>query len=319
MRSAILAFVFLALSASAFSISVDTFSADYTIDAKTTLVTYFIYPRAEGDENFILDVPRDAKIVSFSVDGFFPKYVERREGTRKLITFPVNQSSGRIKVSFITDEYVDSGKKSYFTADIRSRYQISSLSSRLTLPSNSLLVKSSKDGGAVFPEGRIETDGTSMFIFWGAKNVAPENPFSMFVIYSTLKSANLLLVLISILAIAGAYAAASYFIQRRKSAASPSSKHSGKVATPPTEETPKASSAEERKVRHIYSHLKEEEQQIVNILSDRDGKIEQGTLVIITGFSKAHLSRLLAELEERKIIHKEKKGKKNIIWLKEGR
>lgn len=63
--------------------------------------------------------------------------------------------------------------------------------------------------------------------------------------------------------------------------------------------------------------LKEDEQAIVNILKKRDGRMcEQGTLRVITGLPKASLSRLLKELEERKVIYKEKKGRKNFVFLR---
>jgi len=63
-------------------------------------------------------------------------------------------------------------------------------------------------------------------------------------------------------------------------------------------------------------HLKEDEKQIVNILKQREGKAEQGTLRIVSGFPKSTLSRILKELEERNIIYKEKRGKKNMIFLR---
>ena len=66
----------------------------------------------------------------------------------------------------------------------------------------------------------------------------------------------------------------------------------------------------------LLRHLKEEEQQLIRVLKDRDGQCEQGTLRIATDFSKAHLSRLLSELEARKVIRKERRGKKNIVFLK---
>ena len=66
----------------------------------------------------------------------------------------------------------------------------------------------------------------------------------------------------------------------------------------------------------IEKHLKEDEEQIVNILKRKEGSCEQGTLRVVTGFSKATLSRLLSELEARKIVYKEKRGKKNIVFLK---
>jgi uncharacterized membrane protein len=69
-------------------------------------------------------------------------------------------------------------------------------------------------------------------------------------------------------------------------------------------------------VWNIENHLKEDEEQVVNILKQREGNCEQGTLRVITGFSKAKLSGLLMELEARKIVHKEKRGKKNLVFLK---
>ena len=66
----------------------------------------------------------------------------------------------------------------------------------------------------------------------------------------------------------------------------------------------------------IERHLKEEERVIVRLLRQREGRCEQGTLCIVSGFSKATLSRLLVELEMRGIILKEKQGKKNIVHLR---
>ena len=63
-------------------------------------------------------------------------------------------------------------------------------------------------------------------------------------------------------------------------------------------------------------HLKEEEKQVVNILKQRESQAEQGTLRIVSGLPKSTLSRILKELEERNIIYKEKRGKKNMVFLR---
>ena len=63
-------------------------------------------------------------------------------------------------------------------------------------------------------------------------------------------------------------------------------------------------------------HLKEEEKQVVNILRQREGRAEQGTLRVVSGLPKSTLSRILKELEERNIIYKEKRGKKNMVFLR---
>ena len=66
----------------------------------------------------------------------------------------------------------------------------------------------------------------------------------------------------------------------------------------------------------IEKHLKENENVIINILKQRNGQAEQGTLRVVSGFPKASLSRILKELEERKVIFKEKRGKKNLVFLR---
>ena len=66
----------------------------------------------------------------------------------------------------------------------------------------------------------------------------------------------------------------------------------------------------------VEKHLKEEERIIVRLLRQREGRCEQGTLCIVSGFSKATLSRLLAELETRVIVRKVQQVKKNMVYLR---
>ncbi|MBW2970655.1 hypothetical protein KY320_00680 [Candidatus Woesearchaeota archaeon] len=72
-----------------------------------------------------------------------------------------------------------------------------------------------------------------------------------------------------------------------------------------------------KKPKQSVVGLKEDEEMIVNVLQQREGKMcEQGTLRVITGWPKSSLSKLLTELEERGVIHREKRGKKNLVFLK---
>ena len=66
----------------------------------------------------------------------------------------------------------------------------------------------------------------------------------------------------------------------------------------------------------VDKYLKEDEKIVVNILRQRGGVTSQSTLRIAGNFSKATLSRLLKELEQRNIIKKEQRGKKNLVILK---
>ena len=73
---------------------------------------------------------------------------------------------------------------------------------------------------------------------------------------------------------------------------------------------------EEKQESNVDRYLKEDERIIINVLRMKHNSCSQATLRIVTDFSKARLSRLLTELEERGVIYKEQQGRKNIITLK---
>ncbi|MCX6706569.1 MAG: MarR family transcriptional regulator [Candidatus Woesearchaeota archaeon] len=66
----------------------------------------------------------------------------------------------------------------------------------------------------------------------------------------------------------------------------------------------------------VDKYLKEDEKTVISILRQRGGVMSQSTLRIAGNFSKATLSRILKELEQRNIIKKEQRGKKNLVILK---
>ncbi|MBD3313850.1 hypothetical protein GF345_05400 [Candidatus Woesearchaeota archaeon] len=66
----------------------------------------------------------------------------------------------------------------------------------------------------------------------------------------------------------------------------------------------------------VDKYLKEDEKAVVTLLRQRGGVVSQSTLRIAGDFSKATLSRLLKELEDRNVVKKEKRGKKNLVILK---
>jgi uncharacterized membrane protein len=67
---------------------------------------------------------------------------------------------------------------------------------------------------------------------------------------------------------------------------------------------------------NVERYLKEDERIVVNVLKMKHNSCTQATLRIVTDFSKARLSRILSELEERGVIFKEQQGRKNLITLK---
>lgn len=71
----------------------------------------------------------------------------------------------------------------------------------------------------------------------------------------------------------------------------------------------------EERLQLILSILKKEERKVIQKVREQPG-ITQNTLRLRTDFSKAKLSTLLKELENRELITKEAEGKTNKIYLK---
>ena len=80
------------------------------------------------------------------------------------------------------------------------------------------------------------------------------------------------------------------------------------------EETKKQQDVES-KFELILTALNEDEKNVIKSVREQDG-ITQATLRIRTGFSKAKLSALLNDLENRGLIKKIAKGKTNQVFLK---
>ena len=80
------------------------------------------------------------------------------------------------------------------------------------------------------------------------------------------------------------------------------------------EETKKERSDDE-KFNILLKGLSKDEQNILKVLKEQDG-IQQATLRIKTSMSKAKLSIVLKEMDERGLIKKVEDGKKNKVFLK---
>jgi hypothetical protein len=152
----------------------------------------------------------------------------------------------------------------------------------LTIPEGVRLEKGLNEGGSIYPKpSEAITDGRRMTFVWDRESISQGEEMAVFV---KLESDDHLFTIGVALALLILVLGVAYTWRKRPS---------------------------------VEKHLKEDEQIVINVLKQRDGqKIEQGTLRVVTGFSKASLSRLLSELEARKVVYKEKRGKKNLIWLK---
>ncbi len=74
----------------------------------------------------------------------------------------------------------------------------------------------------------------------------------------------------------------------------------------------KENEEKEKQFNIILSVLEDDEAKLMKLIKDQEG-IEQSTLVLRSGFSKAKVSAMLKKLEAKKLVKKVNKGKKNSI------
>lgn len=72
-----------------------------------------------------------------------------------------------------------------------------------------------------------------------------------------------------------------------------------------------------RKIKTVLSVLHEGERRVIELLMGKEGICDQRFLVKTTGFSKAKMSRIILDLEERGLVTKTRRGRTNIIELSE--
>lgn len=201
------------------------------------------------------------------------------------------ESIKSLTLKYETSEYLD---KSSFLLDMVLPHDTSNLEIKLILPEGFVLREQLEEddvqAGSIYPKpDKATTDGRSMIFLWRWENLGKGHEIPVYVRYK--KSAGLmsyaLPVILSLLLLA------LILVLLKKS---------------------RSTSDKEK----LTKHLKEDEEVVVSILRQReDHMCEQGTLRVITGMPKASLSRLLKELEDRKVIYKEKRGKKNLVFLRD--
>jgi len=235
-------------------------------------------------------VPEDAGTISVYVDGSKANFT--KINNKLHIAMPPRDN---LKISYVTSEFIEAEN---FLISFVAPTDIQNLKFSLILPEEATLKKPIKEDtittGSIYPKpSSTTTDGRSLIFIWSKQDMKKGDELSIFASYKLKRGyAFIILVLMALLIIT---AIAAILIYKKK---------------------PKI---KEKIIKEdlIEKHLKEDEEIIVNILKKRENKAcEQGTIRIISGFSKATLSRLLKELEDRKVIKKEKRGKKNIIFLK---
>ncbi len=296
------------LSTGAAARGVESHNITFNVAYGAVVVAEDIAFESPLSRELVLDIPSNTKGLSVKVDRSNSAY--ETEDSKLMINL---SSAKRVRFSYVTPDFLDGTD---FTASFRAQYNISELRIKLVLPENAVLAKPLSESrvghGSVYPKpSSALTDGRSIILIWDYGSVDKGEEKSFFVRYKRQASSfyiTVLGVLIAALILGiGAYFGMAVYRSRKRA------KRAYEEPQEKAEEPGKGPEEE----GSFGKHLKEDEEQVVNLLKQREGKCEQGTLRIITGFSKAKLSGLLKELEDRKIVHREKRGKKNLVFLKE--
>ncbi len=291
----ILAFLVLINTSYASDIKIDTYSYDFKVLTDNINVENVIKFKEGSIGIFEFDIPEDATSIKIFKDNIEISYADE-----------INiDNTKELKLKYTTKEFLE---RSNFLITIRSGYDIDNLKIKLKLPEGATLTKPIKDetlqGGSAYPiPSKLYSDGLSLILEWERYNFKVNDEISILVIFNQGK--DLLPIIILSVVILILVIGFVLFIYKQK-----------KPKIKKIKRLKETKTIKEEKEPSILKHLKENEQQIIRILSMREGQCEQGTLRVLTDFSKAKLSRILSELEERKIIIKEKRGKKNLVFLK---
>lgn len=260
------------------AVSASEYKTDFYIEYDKVLVDTIIVLDPTTDK-IEFRLPLDASAITLEVDDVEIDPV--LDGNILIVELNDNQ---KIRYQYITEVYLEDGA---FLANIRPAIDTDKLAVHVSLPDRAVLESAVDDDlPSVMPAPNdIKTNGRVIDLYWERHGVDDLSVMVRYVV--PLRVSKALIVAIPIGIILGFLAV---LLSRRLSATSGGPRNG--------------------------SHLKEDEEQVVSILEKRDGQVEQGTLRVITGFSKAKLSGLLSEMEDRKVIHREKRGKKNLVFLK---
>lgn len=263
-------------------LSIDSNIITYDIAENTVRVKQNLQITLEKPETVNLQIPYKYNRLNILVDNEEINYSIEKN----ILILNLNPENKNILLEFETKEYLEFSNKNLFIVEFTTPVISKFVNIEVLLPPGYVLDKPIEDGKSVYPDPTsIVSDGQRIILKFERNNLEENIP----ILIAFKSNTNLTYFIAPFVAI---IAFLAYFIMKKP-----------KLITKTIFTNPNI-------------HLREDEKQIVKIIENKGGSIEQGTLVTISDFSKAKISQLLKELEERKIIKKIQKGKKNIILLK---
>ncbi len=227
-------------------------------------------------------------------------YIEYNQVQDKLV---IKESVNGGSLSSYVDSVLlgKSGSELYFVKRLTFNQSFDEVQIKLNLD-RGIIVKDN----LVFPTGyRIETDGQIISVSWSINNAAAGQDFAMFVtLEDTSYSSSLIYWIIGllILFVLGSFAYKQF-----------GRKLSIKKTTKSKSKTRKKKAASE----DVYDYLLDTEKKVIEELKKADrNELWQKQIQLVTGYSKAKVSRLVRNLEARGLVTKIPFGNTNKIRLK---
>jgi uncharacterized membrane protein len=212
----------------------------------------------------------------------------------------VKESQDNIQISNqVSKELLEkSSQWYYFVEKLVFNQSYSQVEVKLNLDNGFII---SKD--EVFPAGyEIQSDGETISIVWKLNSVKSGDVFPMFVKIKDLNQSYDILWIVITIIILGAIA---YMAFRKKS--------NKPIAKKVVKKTARPEKADDKE----YNHLLDTEKKVIDELKKADrNELWQKQIQNSTGFSKAKVSRLVRNLEARKLISKIPFGNTNKVRLK---
>lgn len=272
----------------------------FDIGAVSTLVTQKFVFAESGNIYFEILIPSDATNISVRVSGKQNDYFITKRDSDSYLTTKVTALTDYVEIEYTTMALVVYDSNTYFIANFLPSLAAASTATKVILPERAVLAKPTQQfTSAIYPPGEVSTDGQRIIVTWLDGNITQSGVLSYMVIFNEQQNRYpvvwIPIVAVSILV---GWLIARYFKKRKPRVVK-------RVVV-----------VREKGV--VVPGLKENEQKVVEALKLKGGRTTQATLRVATDMAKATLSAVIKELEVRGIIHKEKRGNKNIVTLKEG-
>jgi uncharacterized membrane protein len=231
-----------------------------------------------------------------------------RNGTT-VTDFKITNLNRNIIVEYDSQQFITTSNINIFISSTPIALNSEKVRIRFILPEYATLVhKSNQLTLPYIPKAYISTDGNQIMLSWNYDNIQAGDTLQQLALYETPSTAIkdafwglglIAIVLVVIILVIVALSRGAHLLTK------PAETKLGA----PRGVTP------EQKI--VTPGLKEKEEQVVNVIKLKGGQTTQGTLQIATDMPKGTLSGIIKELVDRKILHKEKKGNKNVITLKD--